>query len=174
MVIMMMKNIVFFVSLNVAMIAITLMATPTYTASVGAQGEVRCDACHVIEKEEFSRSPVHRTLECTGCHAISDFGADRYSHNATTSECIWCHMEAASGMNNDAHGRLYEAGNGSDIFTGSNEACNACHSGIELEIEKHSYTGMSIDVMGADGENRIELSPTGENISVNYVNYTSE
>lgn len=171
---MMMKNIIFFASLNVAMIAVTLIATPSYTASVGAQGEVRCGACHVVEQEEFSKSAVHKTLECTGCHAISDFGADRYSHNATTFECIWCHMEAASGMKNDAHGRLYLAGNESDIFTGSNEACIACHTSIELEIEEHKRTGINLEVSYAYGESRIGMLPSGENVSVTYVNNTSE
>lgn len=76
---------------------------PMYTGAT-TNDEVRCDACHVQEQEEFSSTKVHTSLECTSCHNISDFGPDLYTHNATTLECDHCHIDQnETEFNGDAH-----------------------------------------------------------------------
>ncbi len=111
----------------------------------------RCDACHVQELEELSKSVVHKTLKCTSCHNISDFAPDLYSHNSTTFECTYCHVEQnASNFYNDAHKNFPNAGNAT--------MCITCHSRAEVDIEEHRYNSMNISVSAFKG--RWELTHT--------------
>jgi hypothetical protein len=64
---------------------------PLYTGAFTNSDFTRCDACHVQEKDEFSRTSPHKSMKCTSCHNISDFAPDLVSHNATTVACTNCH-----------------------------------------------------------------------------------
>lgn len=147
---------------------------PMYTGAIGTADEVRCDACHIQEQDEFSRTTVHKTIKCTSCHNISEFAPDLYSHNATTFACIYCHTEQnASKFTSDAHNNFSNASNATNIFTDSNEMCVACHTYIELEVEWHSYKGMNItSIADISGIWSLNYSVHGENITTNYTNYT--
>lgn len=102
----------------------------------------RCDVCHVQEQEEFSHTDSHKTLKCTSCHNVTDFAPDLYSHNSTTFECIYCHVNA-SNFYNDAHNNFPDASNSS--------ACIACHSRAKFGIEWQRKSGMNIAVSAASG-----------------------
>ncbi|MDD5474776.1 MAG: hypothetical protein PHU34_11625 [Candidatus Methanoperedens sp.] len=161
-------------SIGIASVLLAFSA-PMYTSASKDSDYVRCDACHIQENDEFYHTRVHTTLQCTSCHNISDFASDLYSHNATTYECIYCHTEHNSTkFYTDAHNNFSNASNATNIFRGSNEMCVACHSGIDLVVEWHSYTGMNItsaiDSNGAWSLNYSSLH--GENITTNYTNYT--
>ncbi len=148
---------------------------PMYTGAVNTADEVRCDACHILEHDEFSRTVVHNTIKCTSCHTISEFAPDLYSHSATTFSCIYCHAEQnASRFNSDAHNNFSNASNATDIFTDNSEMCVACHTNIELEVEWHSYTGMNItSTVNLNGTWELYFhSIYGENVTTNYTNKT--
>lgn len=148
----------------------------SYTGALNSSDDfARCDACHIKEQDEFSRTKVHATIKCTSCHNISDFAPDLYSHNATTFECIYCHSEQnATKFSNDAHNNFSNASNASTIFTGMNEMCVACHTGIELEIEWHRYNGTKMNIMAGDKGWEIEYLLFGDNVTTNYTNYTNK
>lgn len=160
------------ISIGIALAAIEFF-TPMYTGALKISDDVRCDACHVQEQDEFSRTMAHKTIKCTSCHNISDFAPDLYSHNATTFECVYCHTEQnATVFYNDAHNNFSNASNATNIFTGMNEMCLACHSNIELEIEWHRYNGTNMTVSAVNGRWEITHSLFGENVTTNYTNYT--
>ncbi len=134
-----------FVSLGFVIAANSFYApTPIHAGTLkNSDNYIRCDDCHVQQQEEFSRSVVHKTIKCTGCHTISDFGPDLYSHNATTFECIYCHTrQNATQFYNDAH-----KDNGS-----STKMCIACHSNIEFKIELHRYNSTNLTVSAVNGK----------------------
>ncbi len=145
-----------------------------YTGAFTDAEYTRCDACHIQEHDEFSRTKVHKTIQCTSCHNISDFAPDLYSHNATTYECSYCHIEQnATQFYNDAHTNFSNASNATNIFTGRNEMCVACHSGIELAVVWHSYKGMNFtSTINENGKWNVDYSLYGENITTNYTNYS--
>ncbi len=154
-------------------LAATSFSLPMYTGAFDNPDFVRCDGCHIQERYEFTRAGVHKTIKCTSCHNVSDFGPDLYSHNATTHECSYCHIEQnAPQFYNDAHNNFSNASNATNIFTGRNEMCVACHSSIELEIEWHRYNGTNMAVSAVNGRWEITHSLFGENVTTNYTNYT--
>lgn len=156
-----------------SLIVISFFFVPMYTGALSTTFEARCDACHVIEHDEISRTLAHKTIKCTNCHNISEFGPDLYSHNATTYECIYCHTQQASQFDRDAHDNFSKASNSTDIFAGRVEMCVACHSGMELEIEWHSYTELKItSTASAKGGWTLDYSGYGDNFNTSYRNYT--
>lgn len=162
-----------FVSISIAGVGISLFFVPMYTGAI-TNDEVRCDACHVQEQEELSRSKVHTSLECTSCHNISDFGPDLYTHNATTLECDYCHIDQnATEFKNDAHSNFFSASNISDIFTDKNEKCMVCHSGIDLVVAQHSYISMDLtNKINADGAWKVDYSVHAGNVTTYVTNYS--
>lgn len=160
-------------SMGIASVVLSF-SLPIYTGALTTSDGVRCGACHVLEQDEFSRTDVHKTIECTSCHNISDFAPDLYSHNATTFECTYCHIEQnATQFYSDAHSNFSNASNASNIFTGSNEMCVACHTRIELEFEWHRYNGTNITaVLSVNGTWSLNFSKYGENVTTNYTNNT--
>ena len=161
------------ISISFFIITVSFFVVPMYTGAVNTGDEVRCSACHVSENDEFSRSAVHNTIKCTSCHTISDFGPDLYSHNATTFACIFCHTEqSATQFYDDAHNNFSNASNATNIFTGSNEMCVACHTRIELETEWHRYNGTNITASIVNGTWEISISLFGDNVTTNYTNYS--
>lgn len=162
------------ISISFAIVAIEFFS-PVYTSAINTSDDfTRCDACHVQEHEEFLHSSVHNSIKCANCHNITEFAPDLYSHNATTFECIYCHADQnASRFNNDAHNNFSNASNATNILRGSNEMCVACHTGIELEVEWHSYKWMNITAaINQNGTWSMNYSARGDNVSINYTNYT--
>lgn len=148
---------------------------PMYTGALTASDDyARCDACHIQEQDEFSRTRAHMTIQCTNCHTVSEFAPDLYSHNATTFACTYCHTEQnATQFNNDAHNNFSNASNATSIFTESNEMCVGCHTYIEMEVEWHSYKGMNItSAVNINGAWSLDYSKYGDNVTTNYTNYT--
>lgn len=146
---------------------------PMFTSAFIYNDSARCDACHVQENDEFSRTGPHKDLECTSCHIVTDFGPDLYSHNATTFECIECHTEQNETIfPNDAHYNFSNASNDSAIFKGRNEMCIACHTYIDLEIEWHKYEGMDMIISVSRGDWDVKFKQYGDNKRINYTNYT--
>ena len=169
------RKLLILISISFAIVAIEFFS-PLYTGAINTSDDyTRCDACHIMEHDEFSRTGVHKTIKCTNCHNITDFAPDLYSHNATTFACIYCHIaQNASQFNNDAHNNFSNASNASNIFTGSNEMCVACHTHIELEIEWHRANGTNMTVSAINGRWEINYSLFGENVTTNYTNYTRD
>lgn len=162
------------ISISFAIVVIKFFS-PLYTGAISTSDDyTRCDACHIMEHDEFSRTSVHMSLQCTNCHNITDFAPDLYSHNATTFACIYCHTaQNANQFNNDAHNNFSNASNATNIFTGTNEMCIACHTQIELEVEWHSHKGMNINAtINQNGTWSLGYSIHGDNVSTNYTNYT--
>ncbi len=147
---------------------------PLYTGAFTNSDFTRCDACHVREEDEFSRTGPHKSIKCTSCHNVSDFAPDLYSHNATTVECTWCHDETnATQFIGDAHTNFQNASFNSSIFVGRNEMCVSCHTAIDLEIEWHSYKGMNMTVSSRRGFWETQFSSvSGDNRTISYSNYT--
>lgn len=146
---------------------------PIYTGAFTNSDFTRCDACHVQEEDEFSRTAVHKTIKCSSCHNVSDFAPDLYSHNVTTAECTWCHDETnETQFYDDAHNNFSNASFNSSILTGRNEMCVACHTGMDLETEFHSYNSLNITVSSYGGFWEMQFRPIGDNVSINYSNYT--
>lgn len=147
---------------------------PIYTGAFTDSDFTRCDACHVREGDEISRSQSHKSIKCTSCHNVSDFAPDLYSHNATTAECIYCHyLQNSTQFIGDAHDNFSNASFNSSIMTGRNEMCVACHTAIDLEIEWHSYKGMNLTVSSLGGAWEMQFtSVSGDNKTIIYNNYT--
>jgi len=160
-------------SISIAAAGISFFFGYMYTGAI-TNDEVRCDACHVQEQDELSHSKVHTSLQCTGCHNISDFGHDLYTHNSTTLACDYCHInQNAAEFEIDAHYNFSLASNASDIFTGRNEMCIACHTGIDLVVIWHSYTTMTLtNTINPDGTWKMDFSVHGENVTSNITNYS--
>lgn len=162
------------ISISFAIFVIEFFS-PLYTGAINTSDDfVRCDECHVQEPDEFSRSSVHKSIKCTNCHNVTDFAPDLYSHNATTFACIYCHTaQNSTQFNDDAHNNFSNASNATNIFTGSNEMCVSCHTYIELEVEWHSYKWMNITAaINQNGTWSMNYSARGDNVSINYTNYT--
>ncbi len=146
---------------------------PLYTGAFTNSDFTRCDACHVQEGDEFSRTALHKSIKCTSCHNVSDFAPDLFSHNATTAECTWCHDETnATQFVGDAHSNFQNASFNSSIFTGRNEMCVACHTAIDLETEFHSYKSLNMTVSSRKGFWEMQFSVFGDNKTMSYSNYT--
>ena len=162
------------VSISLALILISFFYIPQYTGAIDTTNQERCDACHVVEHDEFSRSNVHTTIQCNNCHEIQEFMDDLYTHTATTFACTYCHSDQnGTAFYNDAHDNFSNASNATDLFTESNEMCVGCHSAIELEIEWHRYNGtnMTVSATGAGWEiNYIFMF--GDNVTTSHTNYT--
>lgn len=158
---------------GLSLAAIEILA-PMYTGALTTSDDyTRCDACHIQEQDEFSRTKVHMTIQCTSCHNVSEFAPDLYSHNATTFACIYCHTaQNGTQFNNDAHNNFSNASNATNIFTGSSEMCVGCHTYIELEVEWHSYKGMNITSTASIDGWSLDYSKHGDNVTTNYTNYT--
>ncbi len=111
-----------------------------------------CKACHIEEAEEFqSNTGPHKTLECTGCHNISDFAPDLYSHNTTTLECSYCHPEQnSSRFFDEAH----------DNF--SNALCIGCHTNIEFTTDWQSNKSTNVNASNHGGLWEINFTSIGK------------
>ena len=147
----------YFISISFALSAITLIIVPMFIPmSNGAIKTVfdaaRCDACHSEIQEEFSRSKVHKTLECSSCHHISEFGPDLSSHYAITADCIDCHADLENEFNNEAH-----------IDGKKTRMCSGCHTHVRLKIEKRVYNGTDNTISYINGSWEINSSLSGEN-----------
>lgn len=162
------------VSISFTLITLSLFLIPMYTGAIDTTNKERCDACHVIENDEFSRSGVHNTIRCSSCHKIDEFMGDLYTHTATTFACIYCHInQNDTAFYNDAHNNFSNASNASDIFTGQNEMCIACHTGIDLKIEWHRYNGTNMEVSASRKGWVIKYTSLfGDNVTTNQSNYT--
>lgn len=147
---------------------------PIYTGAFRNSDFARCDACHVQEGDEISRTVYHKSIECIGCHNVSDFAPDLFSHNATTVECIYCHdWLNSTKFSGDAHANFSNESFNSTIFTGRNEMCVACHTGIDLEMEFHRYNGTNLIVSSRNGDWEMQYSSVfGDSVYINYSNYT--
>ncbi len=96
---------------------------------------VNCSRCHPAEAGNLSLSAYHSNLTCRTCHNVT-FTPGEVAHAATIPECIQCHTNITSHINNTyaAHMPLFRYADISGIRRGPNAACLICHTNYSGNI----------------------------------------
>jgi hypothetical protein len=160
--------------LGVALLTIGLVLMPYTVALYSNQHDwqdgtnVDCTGCH--DDITIPTTGMHSSLGtasdyCTACHQISSSSGEGTTgggvyddeHAAVTVECLDCHGDAYSGMedvwytsgdgggkfiNNETEGHHNMTGSSSnnqgawasDLLVGNNEACIACHTQVSVSV----------------------------------------
>ncbi len=135
---------------------------------------VNCSRCHPDEAGNLSKSVYHSNLTCRTCHNVT-FTPGEVAHAATIPECIQCHTNITSHINNTyaAHMPLFRYADISGIRRGSNAACFICHTNYSGNITfvYHKWINFTITNMGNPDE---EISKTINDYPYTYMtfNYT--
>lgn len=134
-----------FVLLLLAIMAIGVLVLPSTVTLFAGQhtwydkGALPCEKCHADVADEFQSSANHHPGDCVMCHQVEplypgDVSAAEGKHAATVVPCDYCHYPEANAFDNDPHYPFVKAADEDDQLPNATEACVACHTHANVEI----------------------------------------
>jgi len=130
--------------------------------TIGTGNQVPCEKCHADIASELTQpgsvNTIHKAQGCEGCHITTAPGKEGLTkgvnfHASALPLCLDCHSGTGPGLdarsitsNAEAHKNFYDSTNNNTLMKGSNEACIACHSHVQVNITWSKYNTMNIVV----------------------------
>jgi len=130
--------------------------------TIGTGNQVPCEKCHADIATELmqpgSVNAVHNAQGCEGCHVTVAPGKEGLTkgidfHASALPLCMDCHDGSGPGRNastitkdGEAHKNFYDSTNNNTLMRGSNEACIACHSHVQVNITWSKYNTLDLVV----------------------------
>ncbi|MFO7967509.1 MAG: hypothetical protein R6U44_07920 [Archaeoglobaceae archaeon] len=167
----------------IALLAIHILVLPSTVTLFAGQHvwyqkeTIPCQKCHADVAEEF-KSPMNHHPPgdvqpiweaCVFCHQVEplypgDVNQGEGYHAAALVPCDYCHWEEANAFENDPHKPFVESAENENMMTNGTEACVACHTHVQVEINFTWRTHMTFGYTANADADRNDPSTAGEGL----------
>ncbi|MFP3945790.1 MAG: hypothetical protein ACLFVI_02700, partial [Archaeoglobaceae archaeon] len=168
----------------IAVLAIHVLVLPSTVTLFAGQHvwyqkeAIPCQKCHADVAEEF-KSPLNHHPgpgesyaiweACVFCHQVEplypgDVNQGEGYHAAALVPCDYCHWEEANAFENDPHKPFVESAENEDLMTNGTEACVACHTHVQVEINFTWRTHMTFGYTANADADRSDPWTAGEGL----------